>query len=37
MYPDRGTHTRILYKNFVQVGEDVKAMIAEIFNKKNAK
>ena len=28
---------RILYKNFVQVGEDVKAMIAEIFNKKNAK
>jgi len=28
---------RILYKNFVQVGEDVKSMILEIFQKKNSK
>ena len=28
---------RILYKNFVQVGEDVKSMIEEIFQKKNSK
>ena len=28
---------RILYKNFVQVGQDAKAMIADISNKKNAK
>ena len=27
---------RILYKNFVQVGEDVKAMIKDIFQKKKA-
>ena len=31
------TSERILYKNFVQVGQDVKAMIADISNKKNAK
>ena len=27
---------RILYKNVVQVGEDVKAMIKDIFQKKKA-
>ena len=36
-FKSRDERERILYKNFVQVGEDVKAMIAEIFNKKNAK
>ena len=33
----RDERERILYKNFVQVGQDVKAMIADISNKKNAK
>ena len=36
-FKSRDERERILYKNFVQVGEDVKAMISEIFNKKNAK
>ena len=36
-FKSRDERERILYKNFVQVGEDVKAMIVEIFNKKNAK
>ena len=36
-FKSRDERECILYKNFVQVGEDVKAMIAEIFNKKNAK
>ena len=36
-FKSRDERERILYKNFVQVGEDVKAMIAEIFNKKNVK
>ena len=28
---------RILYKNFVQVGQDVKEMISDVQNKKGAK
>ena len=31
-----GVTVPILYKNFVQVGEDVKAMIKDIFQKKKA-
>ena len=36
-FKSRDERERILYKNFVQVGQDVKAMIADISNKKNAK
>ena len=36
-FKSRDERERILYKNFVQVGQDVKAMIADINNKKNAK
>ena len=28
---------RILYKNFVQVGQDVKEMIKDVLNKRGAK
>ncbi len=35
-FKSRDERERILYKNFVQVGQDVKAMIADISNKKNA-
>lgn len=35
-FKSRDERERILYKNFVQVGEDVKAMIEEIFQKKKA-
>lgn len=36
-FKSRDERERILYKNFVQVGQDVKEMIADISNKKNAK
>ena len=36
-FKSRDERERILYKNFVQVGQDVKAMIADISNKKNAR
>ena len=36
-FKSRDEREQILYKNFVQVGQDVKAMIADINNKKNAK
>ena len=37
VFKSRDERERILYRNFVQVGQDVKAMIADISNKKNAK
>lgn len=36
-FKSRDERERILYKNFVQVGQDVKEMIADINNTKNAK
>ena len=36
-FPDRDARERILYANFISVNRDVKAMIDEIFSKKNAK
>lgn len=36
-FKSRDERERILYKNFVQVRQEVKAMIADINNKKNAK
>ena len=30
-------HERILYKNFVQVRQDVKEMITDVLNKRGAK
>ena len=36
-FKSRDERERILYKNFVQVGPDMKEMIADISNKKNAK
>ena len=36
-FKSRDEQERILYKNFVQVGEDVNAMIAEIQCKNRAK
>ena len=37
VFKSRDERERILYRNFVQVGQDVKAMIADISNKKNAR
>ena len=34
---EREERERILYKNFVQVGQDVKEMIKDVQNKRNAK
>lgn len=36
-FKSRDELERILYKNFVQVGQDVKEMIVDISNKKNVK
>ena len=33
----REERERILYKNFVQVGQDVKEMIKDVLNKRGAK
>ena len=30
-------HERILYKNFVQVGQDIKEIIKDVHNKRGAK
>ena len=32
-FPSREERERILYKNFVQVGQDVKEMIKDVLNK----
>ena len=34
---ERGKKERILYKNFVQVGMDVKEMIKDVVNRRGAK
>ena len=34
---DKEERERILYKNFVQVGQDVKEMIKDVLNKRGAK
>ena len=36
-FPSREERERILYKNFVQVGQDVKEMIKDVLNKRGAK
>lgn len=36
-FPSKEERERILYKNFVQVGQEVKKMIQDIVNKKNAR
>lgn len=36
-FKSRDERERILYKNFVQVGQDVKEMIKDVLNKRNAK
>ena len=36
-FKSREERERILYKNFVQVGQDVKEMIKDVLNKRNAK
>ena len=36
-FKSREERERILYKNFVQVGQDVKEMIKDVQNKRNAK
>lgn len=36
-FPSREERERILYKNFVQVGQDVKKMIKDVLNKRGAK
>lgn len=36
-FKSRDERERILYKNFVQVGQDVKEMIKDVQNKRNAK
>ena len=35
-FKSREERERILYKNFVQVGQDVKEMIKDVQNKRNA-
>ena len=36
-FKSREERERILYKNFIQVGQDVKDMIADVLNKRGAK
>lgn len=36
-FPTKEERERILYRNFVQVGQDVKEMIKDVLNKKNAR
>ncbi len=36
-FKSRDERERILYKNFVQVGQDVKEMIKDVLNKRGAK
>ena len=36
-FPSREERERILYKNFVHVGQDVKEMIKDVLNKRGAK
>lgn len=36
-FKSREERERILYKNFVQVGQDVKEMIKDVLNKRGAK
>ena len=36
-FKSREERERILYKNFIQVGQDVKDMITDVLNKRNAK
>lgn len=36
-FKSREERERILYKNFVQVGQDVKEMIKDVLNQRNAK
>ena len=36
-FRSRDERERILYKNFVQVGQDVKEMIKDVQNKRGAK
>lgn len=36
-FQSREERERILYRNFVQVGQDVKEMIQDVLNKKNAR
>ena len=36
-FRSRDERERILYRNFVQVGQDVKEMIKDVLNKRNAK
>lgn len=36
-FPSKEERERILYKNFVQVGMDVKEMIKDVVNRRGAK
>lgn len=36
-FQSREERERILYKNFVQMGQDVKGMIKDVLNKRRAK
>jgi len=36
-FPSKEERERILYRNFVNVGQDVKEMIKDVMNKRNAK